>query len=100
MKHRYLVARDQRRRRQRLTRIERTPHDGYFLTLRELRHRVDSLCGVALRVAYDEFDLAAVDAAGGIDLRDRELGTAVHGNASRRTRTRQRRQETDFDPIG
>ena len=48
---------------------------------REFGRRVDRLGGIALRVADDQLDLPAVDAAGGVDLVHGEDGAPVDRHA-------------------
>jgi hypothetical protein len=87
----------QRRRRQSFARVQRAPDDARLGALRQLGDRVDRLGGIALRVAHDQLDLAAVDAACIVDLIDRELGPSVDPDACRGARARERRQIPDLD---
>jgi hypothetical protein len=61
---------------------------------------VHGLGWLALRVAHHEIDLAALDAASGIDLIDRQLRTATDADAGRRAWSREGRQIADLDRIG
>src|SRR5262249_26942634 len=96
VQHRQLVARDERRRRQRFSRVQRAPDDARLGALRQLGYGVDRLGRIALRVAHDQLDLATVDAAGVVDLVDRELGPSIDADTGRRTGTGQRRQIADL----
>src|SRR5205823_2864421 len=78
-------------------RVERTPDDVGLLALDQLGDGVHRLGRVALRVAHDQLDLAAVDAARIVDLRHRELGAAVDADTGRRAWSGQCRQVADLD---
>ena len=56
-----------------------------------------ALVGIALRVANDDLELAALDAAGGIDGVGREIDAAIEADGRRRARPGHRGKPADPD---
>jgi hypothetical protein len=76
------------------------PEDhGDLLALRELGDGIHRLGRSLWRIAADQLDHAAVDAAGLVDLLDGKLGAAVDADAGRGARAGQRRQVADLDRL-
>ena len=67
---------------ERLAGIDRTEHDIDLLSARELGGPVHGFGWIALRIAADQFDLAAIDAAGRIDFLHGHLDAAIDPDAS------------------
>src|SRR5205085_4327869 len=78
---RRIGAREQRGHGERLAGVHRSEHDAHLGAAREFGRAIHRLGWIALRIAGDELDLAAVNAAGLVDLFDRELGAAVDTDA-------------------
>ena len=60
---------------------------------------VDRLGRIALRVARDDLDLAALHAAGGVDLLSGEFHAAVEADGRRRTRAGQGGEPADQNRV-
>ena len=65
----------------------------------QLLREIDRFRRIAGGVAHDKLELAALDAAGGVDLIDSELHTDIFGDRRRRERTRHRGEPTDADRL-
>ena len=76
----------------------RPHHDIGAVVDRLLRERLGDL-RIRLRVAARVVDLAAQDAAGGVDLLDRELDAVVEVGAGRRAGARQLDESGDLDRL-
>ena len=70
-----------------------------LLLLHQLLEALDGVLGVGLLVD-DELDLAAGDAAGGVEALDRPLGGAQAAHAGARSNAGARRQDADPDGLG
>src|SRR5262249_15208825 len=73
--------------------------DAGLGALRQLGDGIDRLGRIALRVAHDQLDRPAIDAARLVDLVDRKLRAAVDADAGGRTGPRERRQVADLDRV-
>ena len=71
----HAVSRNERRRRESLSGVQRSPDHLDLVPTREFGGRVDRLGGVTLRIAHDELELPSVDAAGVVDLLNSQLRT-------------------------
>ena len=100
MNVRHLGAGHDRRDGQRLARIERPPDRVDLDLADQFLGGVDRLGRIALGVAHDDLDLAALDAAGGVDGIRGEVHAAVEADGRRRTRPGHRGKTADLDRFG
>ncbi len=97
MNVRDLGARHDRRGGQRLARIERAPDRVDLGLADQFLRGIHGLGRIALGVAGDDFELAALDPAGGVDGIGREDHASVEADGRRRARPGHRGKETDLD---
>ena len=84
MQLRDVGAREQRHHRERLAGIDRAEDHADLVSARELGGAVHGFGRIALRVAADQLELTAIDAAGLVDLVHGQLNAAIDADAGGR----------------